>query len=185
MNDILRFLQQRNSAPKLAGPAPGKEQMEEMFRAALRVPDHAWLRPWRFITITGERREAFGELLERCLLARAPEADEAARAKARNAPLRAPMVVVVVVNLTEHPKVPAVEQRLSAGCAAQAILLAAEACGFAGIWRTGAHAFDRGVMDGLGLAAREEIIGFLYLGSREGPAKPVPELDTADFVSTF
>jgi len=185
MSDILRFLQRRNSAPKLAEPAPSADQMEEIFRAALRAPDHAWLRPWRFITIAGPRREAFGELLERCLLARDPGADEASRAKARNAPLRAPMVVVVVVNLTEHPKVPAVEQRLSAGCAAQAILLAAEACGFAGIWRTGAPASDRAVMDGLGLAASEEIIGFLYLGSREGPAKPVPELDTADFVSAW
>jgi len=185
MSDILRFLQQRNSAPKLAGPAPSSGQMEEIFRAALRAPDHAWLRPWRFITIEGPRREALGELLERCLLARDPGADEAARAKARNAPLRAPMVIVVVVRLTEHPKVPAVEQRLSAGCAAQAILLAAEACGFAGIWRTGAPAFDRAVMDGLGLAANEEITGFLYLGSREGPAKPVPALDTADFVSAW
>jgi nitroreductase len=185
MMDILQFLQQRNSAPKLTGPAPSDEQMEEIFRAALRAPDHAWLRPWRFITIDGERRAALGELLERCLLARDPDADEAARAKARNAPLRAPMVLVVVVRLAEHPKVPAVEQRLSAGCAAQAILLAAEACGFAGIWRTGAAAFDRAVMDGLGLEAREEIIGFLYIGSREGPAKPIPELDTADFVSAW
>ena len=185
MSDILRFLQQRNSAPKLTGPAPSDEQMEAIFRAALRAPDHARLRPWRFITIAGERRKAFGELLERCLLARNPDADEAARAKARNASLRAPMVVVVVVNLTEHPKVPAVEQRLSAGCTAHAILLAAGACGLAGIWRTGAAVYDRAVMDGLGLAASEEIIGFLYLGSREGPAMPVTELNTADFVSAF
>ena len=185
MSDILRFLQQRNSASKLTGPAPSDEQMEAIFRAALRAPDHARLRPWRFITISGERREAFGELLERCLLARAPDADEAARAKARNAALRAPTVVVVVVKLTEHPKVPAVEQRLSGACAAQAILLAAEACGLAGMWRTGAAAYDRAVMDGLRLAASEEIIGFLYLGSREGPAKPVPELKTADFVSAW
>jgi nitroreductase len=185
MSDILEFLQQRNSAPKLTEPAPSASQMEEIFRAALRAPDHAWLRPWRFITIAGERRAAFGELLERCLVARKPDADDAARAKARSAPLRAPMLVVVVVNITEHPKVPAVEQRLSAGCAAQAILLATEACGFAGIWRTGDNAFDRAVMDGLGLAPSEEIVGFLYLGSREGQAKPIPELGTAEFVSTW
>jgi len=185
MTDILRFLQQRNSAPKLTEPAPSASQMEEIFRAGLRVPDHAWLRPWRFITIAGERRVAFGELLERCLVARKPDADAAACQKARNAPLRAPMLVVVVVNVTEHPKVPAVEQRLSGACAAQAILLATEACGFAGIWRTGDNAFDRAVMDGLGLTQTEEIIGFLYIGSRQGPAKPIPELDTADFVSSW
>lgn len=185
MSDILQFLQQRNSAPKLTAPAPSAAQMEDIFRAALRAPDHAWLRPWRFITIAGERRLAFGELLEQCLLARTPDADEAACTKARNAPLRAPLLVVVVIKLSEHPKVPAVEQRLSGACAAQAILLAAESSGFAGIWRTGAAAYDRAVMTGLGLVDNEEIIGFLYIGSRDGSAKTIPALHTADFVSTW
>jgi nitroreductase len=159
--------------------------MREIFRAALRVPDHAWLHPWRFITITGERRQAFGELLEQCLLQRKPDADELARAKARNSPLRAPLLVVVVARLSEHPKVPAFEQRLSAGCAAQAILLASEASGYAGIWRTGDAAFDRRVMHGLGLGVDEEIVGFLYIGTRDGAAKTIPQLDAADFVSAW
>lgn len=185
MNDILRFLQERNSAPKLMAPAPSAEQMEEIFRAALRAPDHAWLRPWRFITIDGERRHAFGELLEASLVARTPHADDAARSKARNAPLRAPLLVVVVAKLTEHAKVPIMEQRLSAACAAHAIILATQACGFAGIWRTGEPAFDRVVMAGLGLADTEEVIGFLYLGTRDGAAKTIPSLDPGDFVSTW
>lgn len=185
MNDILQFLQQRNSSPKLTEPAPTAAQMQEIFRVAMRAPDHAWLRPWRFLIIEGERRQAFGQLLEQCLLKRKPDADETACTKARNAPLRAPMLVVVVVKLSEHPKVPAAEQRLSAGCAAQGILLAAQASGYAGIWRTGDPAFDREVMNGLGLSQDEEITGFVYLGSRDGAAKSIPQLDTADFVSTW
>ena len=185
MSELLRFLQQRNSAPKLTAPAPSVEELDGIYRAALRAPDHAWLRPWRFITITGDRRQAFGELLEQCLVQRSPHADEAARTKARNAPLRAPMLVVPVVSLSEHPKVPAVEQRFSAACAAHAILLAAEASGYAGIWRTGDAAFDRTVMTGLGLGAEEEIIGFLYLGTRDGQPKSIPQLATADFVSSW
>jgi len=185
MSDILQFLQQRNSAPRLIAPAPSAAQLQGIFRAALRAPDHGWLRPWRFISIAGERRAALGELLEQCLLARTPDADEAARTKARNAPLRAPLTVVVVVKVSEHAKVPALEQRLSAACAAHAILLAAEAGGFAGMWRTGAAAYDRALMSGLGLAASEEIIGFLYIGSRDGAAKTIPPLDTADFVSAW
>ena len=185
MSDILRFLQQRNSASRLTEPAPSAAQMEDIFRAALRAPDHAWLRPWRFITIAAGRRQAFGDLLEQCLLARTPDADEAARAKARNAALRAPLLVVVVVKVSDHPKVPAVEQRLSGACAAQAILLGAEACGFAGMWRTGAAAYDRAVMTGLGLDASEEIVAFLYLGSRDGATKPIPPLSPGDFVSPW
>ncbi len=185
MNDILDFLENRNSAPKLIEPAPDSKALERMFKVAMRAPDHAWLHPWRFITIRGERREALGQVFEQCLMLRNPEADEAARTKARGAPLRAPLLVVVVVRLSEHPKVPPVEQRLSAGCAAHGILLAAEASGYAGIWRTGNAAFDRNVMDALGLTEDEEIAGFLYLGSRHGKAKPIPQLSTAEFVSSW
>lgn len=185
MNPSLDFLQQRNSAPKLSGPGPSSAQLAEMFQAAVRVPDHAWLRPWRFITIAGERRQAFGQLLCEALVQRKPDADETAQAKARNAPLRAPLIIVSVVKLQEHPKVPHVEQRLSAGCASQAILLAAESLGFAGIWRTGDAAFDAEVARGLGLASNEEIIGFLYIGTREGKAKPLPAVDLQGIVSAY
>lgn len=185
MSDVLSFLQNRNSSPKLAEPAPDPVEMQEIFKVAMRAPDHAWLHPWRFITVREERREALGQVLEQCLMLRNPDADEAARTKARNGPLRAPLLVVVVVRLSEHPKVPHIEQRLSAGCAAHGILLAAEASGYAGIWRTGDAAFDRNFMDGLGLSAEEEIIGLLYLGSRDGKAKPIPQLSTAEFVSSW
>ena len=185
MSDFLQFLQHRNSSPRLTTPAPSPAEMEEIFRAALRAPDHAWLRPWRFITIADERRADFGEVLERCLRQRNPGTDDAALAKARSAPLRAPLLVVVVARLVEHAKVPVIEQQLSAGCAAQAILLAAEASGYAGIWRSGDAAFDPAVMAALGLSGQEQIIGFVYLGSRDGNAKTIPQLDTADFVSNW
>lgn len=185
MNPTLEFLQQRNSAPKLAAPGPSASQRSEMFRAAARAPDHAWLRPWRFITVEGERREALGQLLCDALVQRNPDADEAARTKAMNAPLRAPLLIVSVVKLQEHPKVPHIEQRLSAGCASQALLLAAEALGFAGIWRTGDPAFDPVVAQGLGLSDDEEIIGFLYVGTREGKAKSLPALDIESLVSAY
>jgi len=181
----MQFLQGRNSSPRLMEPAPSAREMEDIFRAAVRAPDHAWLRPWRFITIAGQRRDDFGQVLEQCLLQRNPEADTAARQKARSAFLRAPLVVVVVARIKQHPKVPPIEQRLSAGCAAQSILLAAEAGGYAGIWRTGDAAFDRNVMSALGLEAHEEITGFIYLGTRDGAGKAVPSLDTADFVSSW
>tara|TARA_R110002110_G_scaffold3754_1_gene19495 strand:- start:15769 stop:16326 length:558 start_codon:yes stop_codon:yes gene_type:complete len=185
MNDVLAFLQTRNSAPKLIEPAPSAEEMQAMYKVAMRAPDHAWLHPWRFIAIAGDRREALGQVLEKCLLLRDPEADENARGKALRAPLRAPLLVAVVVRLSEHPKVPPVEQRLSAGCAAHGLLLAAEAMGYAGVWRTGAAAFDRNVMDALGLSQSEELVGFIYLGTRAGKAKTLPQLSTAEFVSSW
>lgn len=185
MNETLHLLQTRNSAPRVTAPGPGPAEMDEIFAAALRAPDHAWLRPWRFLVVSGERREALGQVFADALKVRNPEADEAALEKAANAPLRAPTLVVVITRVTEHPKVPAVEQRQSAACAAHAILLAAEACGYAGIWRTGDAAFDLNVRRALDLAEYEEITGFLYLGTRDGKAKPLPQLDAADFVSNW
>lgn len=181
MSDVLRFLHTRNSAPKLTTPGPTEAELAQILRAALRAPDHARLRPWRFITVQGERRSDLGKLFLASLLRRNADADQAARDKALAAPLRAPTVLVVVCRLCEHPKVPPIEQRLSAGCAAQAALLAAEALGLAGIWRTGDVSFDRAFMSELGLADNEEIVGFIYLGTREGPPKPLPDLDPAEF----
>ena len=55
--------------------------------------------------------------------------------RARNMPLRAPMLVLVIASVKPHPKVPEGEQLLAAGCAAHGLLLAAHA---QGIGRCGA-----------------------------------------------
>ena len=185
MNNVLQQLQERNSAPRLIDPAPSGDVLESMFAAALRAPDHAWLQPWRFLVIDGESRQQLGELFKQALLRKTPDADQAAQDKAANAPQRAPLLVVVVCRYTEHPKVPAHEQLLSAGCAAHGLLLAAEAQGFAGVWRTGWVAEDDYIASELGLAANEEIIGFLYFGSRDGRAKSLPERKVENYVSEW
>jgi nitroreductase len=185
MNEALQLLLNRNSAPRLCEPGPSADELKDMVRAAVRAPDHAWLRPWRFLAIQGERRADFGSVLQHALIARNPEADDRAREKAENSPFRAPLVLVVVTRFSEHPKVPLVEQRMSAACAAHAILLAAQALEYAGVWRTGNAAFDRSVMTELGLAEDEEITGFLYLGTRDGPSKTIPPLDPDDFLSQW
>jgi len=185
MNSVLHFLQNRNSSPKLVEPTPSTGELREIIAAATRVPDHAWLRPWRFLAIEGTRLADFGTVLEKNLVRREPRADTAAKKKARLAPLRAPLIIVVIARIEEHVKVPAREQRLSAACAAHAILLAAEALAYAGVWRTGEAAFDRNIMTELGLSDNEEITGFIYLGTRDGSAKTLPELDPDDFLSRW
>ena len=60
--DALTLLHERNSMGKLMAPAPSAEQMEAIYQAALRAPDHAELTPWRFIEFTGGGLERLGEL---------------------------------------------------------------------------------------------------------------------------
>lgn len=181
--EALDALINRVSVARLGEPAPTPEQRELLFRAALRAPDHGQLRPWRFLTVEGAAREALGELFARAQLARDPQAPTAVLDKARAMPLRAPLLVVVIACLKAHPKVPEGEQVLSAGCAAHGLLLAAHAQGLGAIWRTGELSHDATVNAGLGLAANERIIGFLYLGAPQGELRKPQPLDTAEFVA--
>ena len=52
--DALDNILLRNSARGLSLPYPSEKEMKTVYKAALRAPDHAWLRPSRFIQVTGE-----------------------------------------------------------------------------------------------------------------------------------
>ena len=179
--DALALLHTRNSAPKLDEPAPDRSAIDNMLQAALRAPDHAHLQPTRFLTVSGEARQQLGELFADAAAQRQPDLTVEKKQLLASKALRAPLIIVVIAKITEHPKVPEIEQWLTAGCAAQNILLAAHALGFAGIWRTGANAYDPVIEQGLGLAANEKIVGYLYLGTASEPRKSIPQPDTAEF----
>jgi len=179
--EALELLHGRVSEGRLSEPAPNNAQRKALFRAALRVPDHGWLRPWRFLCIEGEARQRLGEVFAAALQHKDPQANMQALERARALPLRAPLIAVVIARLHAASK-PEVEQLLSAGCAAHAIVLAAHALDLGAIWRTGAMAFDTYVMQQLGLAETERIVGFVYLGSILGERRSPPILPVADFV---
>ena len=171
--NALDALLQRQSCNKLTEPAPSPEQWQFIQQAALRAPDHARLRPWRFLVIDGAGREQLGELMVALLLEDRPDASDAEQQRVREKPLRAPMIVVAIACIQAHPKVPAMEQVLSTGCAVHAMLLTAFAQGLGAIWRTGPLASDTRLHAGLGMTAGETIVGFLYLGT---PASSLPDV---------
>jgi nitroreductase len=184
--DALTLLHERSSMGKLIGPAPSPEQMEAIYRAALRAPDHKELRPWRFIEFSGDGLERLGELFAEAEYREDPSIEDAALDAARKKPLRAPMIVAVVAKITpDVDKVPKVEQMISAGCAAHGILLAAHALGLGAMWRSGKYAFDSTVRKGLGLEEEDELIAFIYLGQLGGRHKPVAEHRISDFVERW
>lgn len=184
--DAMTLLHERSSMGKLMAPAPDAEQLEAIYRAALRAPDHKELRPWRFIEFSGEGRERLGELFAEAEYREDPHVGDTVLNAARKKPLRAPMVIAVVAKVApEVPKVPKVEQVISAGCAAHAILLAAHAQGLGAMWRSGKYAFDPVVRKGLGLDDDDELIAFIYLGTLGGRHKPIPEHEIDGFVERW
>jgi len=103
--------------------------------------------------------------------------------KYKSAPYRAPMIIVLVTKIAEHPKVPAIEQMLSTAAAGQNLLLALHAKNYAGMWRTGKLAFNKKIIESLDLSAEHEIIGYLYVGTPTGTTKTIPELEIEKFVT--
>ena len=173
----------RKSHNKLTDPAPSRSDMEDLFKAALRAPDHALLKPWRYLVFQGESLIKLGELFAQATIAIDKEVSYEKLEKLKAKPLRAPMVVVSIVAIKEHKKVPEVEQILSAGAGVQNLLMAAHFKGIGAIWRTGGLAFNDELMKLLELESNEQITGFIYLGTEFGKKAQLnhPKLD--DFVN--
>jgi nitroreductase len=167
------------SAKTMTGPGPKPDELRQILAAGTRVPDHGKLAPWRFILFEGDARARFGDLLVDVLRETEPDAGEVRIDMERGRFLRAPLVVAVVSRVVESLKAPEWEQVLSSGAACQNMLIAAHAMGYVGNWITEWYAFDRRVLDKLGLAANERVAGYLYFGTSSAPLEERvrPELD--------
>jgi len=176
--DALTALTTRVSPAALDAPGPSPAALEQILAAAVAAPDHGRIRPWRFIVIEGAARAKLGGLLADSLKRREPAAAEGKLDAERKKALRAPLIVVVAAAVQDNPKVPAVEQVVAVGAAAQNMLVAAHALGFGGMWRTGANAYDPDLKRALGLSESDAIVGFMYLGTSKTPGPP-RQSDTA------
>lgn len=165
---LIDLLQRRASIPAklLVEPAPDDAQIEQLIKAGLSAPDHAAMRPWRFIVIRGESRNRLGDVFAEAVAKREPTTPEEKIEAQRLKPLRSPLIIAVIARITPgHPKTPEVEQILSAGAAAHQIQLATTALGFGSIWLTGPNARDNLVKEALGIETKDELVGFLYIGT--------------------
>jgi nitroreductase len=170
----IETLLERRSAKALTDPAPDEGALELLLECAARAPDHGRLRPWRFIVIRGAARERLGELMADHVRRKLPAASAETLQRERQKALRAPLIVVVAAVCSAEARIPAIEQILAAGAAAQNIMLAAPALGFGAMWKTGDAAYDDTVKLALGLAASDAIVGFLYLGTPGADGVPPP-----------
>jgi len=172
----------RVSARKLKEPHPTNNEINKVFKAALRAPDHAWLRPSSFIQVTGEGIDKLSKIFEEYAKT-IPNIKDETITKYINAPYRAPMIIILVSSIIDHPKVPEIEQKLSTAASAQNILLALNSLGYSAIWRTGKLAFNPFIASKLNLKNNQEILGYIYVGTSDGPNKKIPELDIKNFVT--
>lgn len=171
----LDTLNQRRSVPsrRLGAPGPDAAQLDQLLQAAVRVPDHGKLAPFRLITIAGSARARLGDQLAALHLHKQADIAPSVLDKDRERFSHVPLIVAVIARIeADHPKIPAQEQLLSAGCVAYNLLLGAQALGFGAQWLTGWAAYDRDVSNLLGLSAIERIIAFVHIGTAQ---EAVPE----------
>ena len=175
----------RNSISKLGSPHPNSEEMDLIYKAALRAPDHAWLRPSEFIEVTGNGLDRLSNIFERYAIENIGDISEQKITKYKNAPYRAPMIIVLISNIKKHERVPDIEQILSTAAAAQNMLLALHALNYGAIWRTGAFALNDKIGKYFNLNKNQKILGYLYIGTPTMEPKKIPDVDIEQFITKW
>lgn len=175
----LDFLKSRRSRPQklFTLPVPDRAELTEILTAATRVPDHGKLEPWRLIVVQGAAFARLAALAE----SRAVElgGDQEMVAKGRGQYDLGKLAVVVIASPKPVPKIPPVEQLLSAAALCFGIVNAAEAAGWGAAWLTGWPAHDKVfAARAFGCTEGETVAGIVHIGTppEDAPDRPRPDL---------
>ncbi len=179
----LDFLSRRKSqAAKLfTGPVPSRAELEPILTAALRVPDHGKLEPWRLIVLTRPDMVRLADLAE--ARARETGGDAERIEKGRGQFDRGGLAVVVISSPQDVPKIPVAEQLLSAGALCLGLVNAASAAGWGANWLTGWVSHDAEFCArAFGCRPGETVAGIVHIGTPGAPAPERPRPDLARVV---
>jgi nitroreductase len=170
----------RSGKPRdMIEPGPDAAQLRVILEAAIRVPDHGKLAPWRFVLIGKDQRERLANLLTSAYRVEKPDAGRLEIEAMDQFARQAPTLIVAISTPVAGSKIPAWEQELSVGAACMNLLTAAHASGFVGSWLTGWPTYSSAVRDAFG-SANDRIAGFIFIGSpsRDLEERPRPDYDT-------
>jgi nitroreductase len=175
-------LRQRRSHSSVTDAAPTKRELLPLIEAAASVADHGSLRPWRVIALRGDARARLGRAL-----ADAAGLEGSAAEKLAAKPLRAPLLLAIVVSPKPSHKVPLWEQEAVASGVAHALSLVLDEAGWGVMWRTGLFARSGAVHRMHELAPDETLLGWLYVGGKPGKAKSGRRkaVNAKDFLTTL
>lgn len=182
----LRLLATRRSGkPRdIITPGPDESQLQTILAAAIRVPDHGKLAPWRFVIVGADQRNALADVLTRAYRAEKPEAGRLEIEAMEQFAHQAPCLIVALSSPQRASAIPLWEQELSVGAACMNLLTATHALGFVGGWLTGWPTYNDTVRDAFG-SADEKIAGFIFIGTAARPLEERPRPDYDDVVTRW
>lgn len=171
----------RRSQPDVTAGAPTTRQLLPLIKAAASGADHGSLRPWRIIALRGDARKRLG-----AATAEATGLTGEAAARMAQKPLRAPLLLALVVSPKPSPKVAGWEQEAAAAGVAHALSLLLDEAGWGVMWRSGLYTRSAAVHRMHELGPDEYLLGWLYVGGKAKPKsgrrKPI---DAADYLKTL
>jgi nitroreductase len=175
----------RSGKPRnMVAPGPDDAQLNAILAAAIRVPDHGKLAPWRFIIVGADQRDALAKVLTDAYRAEKPDAGRLELDAMVQFAHQAPTLIVALSAPGPSSKVPVWEQELSAGAACMQLLNAVHALGFVGGWLTGWPTYSDQVRNAFGEEG-QKLAGFLFIGTPNGPLeerpRPAPESVISDW----
>ena len=175
--NAIDLLLTRQSDPQLTTPAPNKDSLNTILTAGMRVPDHAALLPFHFTVVENEGLDKLSNIFVDAITE--PSTEQAKIEKTAKMPFRAPLIIIVSTKYQQHEKVPNHEQLITAGCCAHAMQMASVALGYGAMWRTGDLSLNDKVKSSLAIDTQEDIVGFLYIGTKAKslPIKPTKFYD--------
>jgi nitroreductase len=162
--DGLETILSRRSVRAVHGPGPDDEQLDAILQAALTVPDHGVLRPWRLVVVEGEARGAFGDALAASVREHRPDLDGAVLERVRAKAFAAPVLIAFGARIDQSSRVPEWEQVASAACLGYAMVLAAHQLGLGAMWKSIPFTDGDALRRVLDLEAPDRFLGWVNIG---------------------
>lgn len=153
----------------LTTPAPSMEALYRIAQAAMRVPDHNRLVPYRYVVIDEAAREVLGQCFEEA--ARRRGADDEKAARARSKAKKGPMLIAFITRTPEDPEVSREEMLLTAGASLGQFMQALALEGFGGIVLSGSVLEDEMLQKSFCIDPSEKVLAWITVGT---PAQDAP-----------
>ncbi len=149
------------------------ETVNQLLALADWAPTHGKTEPWLFLVYTGEALKNFGKAHADLYWQHTAEdkRTEATREKLEHNVDKASHLVVAAMKRGDNVKIPQLEEVAAVSAAVQNILLGATALGISSFWSSGGMTHTHALKEHLGLAADDIIMGLIYLGHTDEPAK--------------
>ena len=160
-----------------------REIIEQILENANYAPTHKRTEPWRFKIFSGAGRERLATFLANTYKQRAEAKGSFSERKFKkltNNPLKASVVIAIIMKRDEAERIPEIEEVCAVACAVQNMALTATAYGLGAYWSSPGFVFAPVTNDFLGISEKDKCLGLLYVAHHNTPVIPAKRTPMAE-----